>query len=788
MIGTAEEEFIDVRKIIFRAKDNWYYFVISVIVCVGMAVIYLKTAAKQYEVEATLQLKDQGLSNAGSGPEEFIQGLNLLSGDAELADEIGLLSSYSTVRRALEELDFSVSYFRYPDIWNPLAEQMEEELYRPGFTVAYYPERVQLVGVPIYISFPDTAHYRIRVEAEEAVLFDMQSGQVVQENVAATIDTTLPLDKPYKSDVLSLQILLDSNYVVQKDQQFYVKLNSLSSLTKAYANKLMIEPIADESSIVKLKTKGRVLQREKDFLNTLARVYIQHDIRKKNQLGVRAIEFIDAQLTEIYDSLQAVEGNLESFRSSNQIINISTTSASLNEQLQELEAEQAKLKVQKQYYEYTSQYLRNNEALTDMVAPSSVGIEDPLLNNLLKNLSELSQEKVEKSYSSGEDNPVLRVLENKISNTKAALIENIENLIGSNRIAVQENQRRINQLEAQLNRLPESERNLINIERKFALNDNIYNYLLEKRAEAGIAIASNLPNKSIIDEARSASEGPVSPNSRTVLVMALLAGLALPIGIIWTKYFFANRVISRSDLAEIKDVPLVGMVPQATKKQKLVARNTLIAESFRSLRVGINQRLQSTHPVVVGVTSAQAQDGKTFCASNLAMVYAYAQKKTLLIEADMRKPRLHEYFESNRAGLAEYLENRASLATLIRLSKFNNLSILHAGHPIVDAGVLLESDRFAQLVDEVKKNFDAIIIDAPPVGIVADYWSIGALVPLSLFVVRQNHTALNLVKGNLAKLTLSHPTAMVLNSAEGFVMSEYGYQNSKKSSYYTSTS
>ncbi|MEM9832819.1 MAG: polysaccharide biosynthesis tyrosine autokinase [Bacteroidota bacterium] len=749
-----EEEFIDLRKVLSQSLAKWYYFVIGLLFCLGLAFLYLKTAPKQYDIQATVQLKDQSLSDRSSGQEKFINGLDLLSGNSELADEIAIISSYAMIRRALEQLDFSVSYFQYPDIWNPLGKRMEEEVYQSGFSIFLDYQQPQLIEVPIHISFPDTNHYRIQLEADEATLFDLQKQQLVQEKINVVIDDTLALSQPYHSSLLSFQLVLDSGYVVQPSRKYYVTLHTLESLTKAYAGKLEITPISEESSIVQLKTRGRVPQKEKNFLSTLAQVYIQHDLNKKNQLGLRAIEFIDNQLNTVYDSLQSVEGNLESFRASNQIINISTTSQSLNTQLQELEAEQAQLEVQQQYYRYTSEYLRNNENATDVVAPSSVGINDPLLNNLLQDLSVMSQEKVEKAYSSGENNPVLRVLESKIRNTKAALIENIDNLISSNLIALRENQRRISKLETQLNRLPVSERNLVNIERKFALNDNIYNYLLEKRAEAGIALASNLPNKSIVDVPRIIGSIPAEPNTKLVLFLTILTGIFLPLSVVTTQYLLNTKVNDSDDLKIASTIPIVGTIPRAPKGDRLPVINdhsSPAAEAFRFLRIALNRQWvdKNQQPLVIGITSSQAGDGKTFCAANLAAAYARVGKKTLLIGADLRKPRLQDYFNVKDFGLAEYLDKEADLDTVLQDTDLPHLSVLSAGKATSDIDLLIESDNcMKKLIREAKEQFDVIIFDTPPIGVVADAFVLSPYMDIVTHLIRYNHTS----KAQIAKL------------------------------------
>ena len=791
MKNIPDEEFIDIKKIISSVTERWYYFAISVPIFLLLAVIYLKTAPNVYELRATLQLKDQSLNDNSMGKERFINGLGLLAGDSELEDEIGVLSSYTMVERTIERLGFGLSYFQYPDSWLPFDHLMEEEIYQTGFAVEPDADLLQVVGVPVHVSFPDSMHYRVTAEAEEATLYNIGNQTVVQDKIGVNIDDTLRLDESFHSSVLNFRLALDSGFVIQEDQRYYFILYSHKSLAESYAARLEISPISDDANIVSLSVKGRVPQKEKDFLNTLAEVYIQSDLQKKNRLGVRTIEFIDSQVSTVYDSLRSVEGNLESFRSSNQIIDISTTSASLNERLQELESEQAILKVRQEYYQYTAKQLVSNEDISDVVAPSAVGIDDPFLNSLLTELAAMNTEKVEKSYSSNANNPVMRVLNQKIQNTKASLLENINNLISSNRIAVQENQRRIQRLEAQLNRLPESERNLINIERKFALNDNIYNYLLEKRAEAGIALASNLPDKSIVDYARMQSNGRVSPNTKSTLILALLAGLLLPLGFIWGTHLLNNRLTETRELEESASLPLVGMIPLSPKKQKLPVIESPaspIAESFRFMRLEIDKIDvdEAAGAKIVGVTSAQQGDGKTFCASNLAAAYARSGLRTLLMGADLRNPRLYEYFNIKEFGLAECLENGGPVDRMIQKSQMNKLHIMSAGKANVDIGILIESKSFAKLIKQLRSSFDIIVVDTPPISIVADYYVLAHHFDINAFVVRQNQTSAHIVKGAIAKFDEFSNTVLIINEAKNALIEEYGYQHSNNS-YYTRT-
>jgi len=790
MKSIPEEDFIDIRKVFYHLLSKWWYFLISLPICLGIALFYLKTTPETYEVQAKMQLKDQSLKDKGVGQEKFLSGLELLADNSELEDEIGILSSYNMIGKALERVDFNISLFRFPKKYGPLGRMMDDEIYYKNFKINLDESKPQILNIPIYISFPDENHYQVEAFADEATLFDLQSQSVLQDKLSVEVDRLVPIGEPYEGSFFSFSLNMDSTFVLPENEAYYFKVSSDEGLIKSYASKIDIKPIAEESNIVSLTLEGRVPAKEIAFLNALAEAYIENDLQKKNQLGQKAIEFIDKQLAGVKDSLKSAESSLKSFRAANNIMNVGTTSANLTEQLQMLEAERAQLSVKQEYYEYTAEHLRNEE-FNDVVAPSSVGIQDAFLNNLLVDLSTLNQERIEKAYSSSDSNPAYRILNQKIRNTKATLIENIENLLNSNTIALQENNRRLNEIKGQLSRLPEDERNLKIIERRYDLNDNIYNYLLQKRAEAGLAIASNLPDKAIIDEARTSKPTPVSPNRKTTFMLAIIAALGLPIGLMWGQYFFKNKVTDKSDLQELSHVPMLGIIPRSPKNYKLpVAElpDSAISEAFRFLRIALDKQqaednLQVKGGRVISITSTQSGEGKTFCAANLAVSFARSRRKTLLIGGDLRNPRIHKYFNAKEYGVPAYLENDVSLESVLQPTILPHLALLGGGKPSADIEWLLESDKLSQLFAEALESYEIIIVDTPPVGLVADFYNMSRFFNQSLFVARHEVTDAQMFKGVVGKMTGLNKVSMVLNDAEGYVIKEYGHQYSNRSYY-----
>ena len=565
-------EEIDIRLVVRKLLQKWYWFALSLLLTVGLALLYLWVADEAYRVAATIQLKDQSLGDNTVKQEEFLNAFNLLQSDSELEDEIGILTAYSTVQKSLSTLNFEVSYYSYPAALDWFASTVAEEIYPSPFEMVLDTLGGELLDTPIMISFPDEEHYRIRIDADKSPLFviDGATQGINEWPEEISLDTTLLLSEslslPYLN--VAMKVTNPTRLFTETDTDYYVEIHSIGDLTEAYQQALQIETISENSNIARLSLVSATPDKDKRFLDQLIEVYIASDLAKKNRLGKRTIEFIDFQIATVADSLRETEGSLEDFRDENQVIDVGVTSQNLTEQLFTLEDKQAQLSVQNEYYKYMAQYLASNDNITDVVAPSSVGIQDELLNSLLIQLAKLNEEKISKDYSSNPNNPVLRVLERKINNTKQALIDNIDNLINSNDIGLRENNRRISAIRQSMNELPQNERNLTDINRRFAFNDNIYNYLLQKRAEAGIAIASNVPDKTMIDAPRQIGKKPESPKALFVLLFAMMMGLIAPAALIFVSDYFDPKVESSDQINQWTKVPVIERVALVKEKEK----------------------------------------------------------------------------------------------------------------------------------------------------------------------------------------------------------------------------
>jgi capsular exopolysaccharide synthesis family protein len=558
------------------------------------------------------------------------------------------------------------------------------------------------------------------------------------------IQEVLDINKPFESKNLSFTITFNDAFKLEEDTRMFFKVNNQVSLAEGYRNQLAIEPISKESNIVQLSIQQAVPQKGVDFVNMVMRVFLDNELYKKNQLGLRTIEFIDNQLTGVSDSLRQVEGTLESFRARSNVLDIKTSAGNLTNNLDRLETEKADLDVKLKYYQYIANSLRNDAGTNDIVAPSTFGVEDPLLNSLLIEMSKLNQERSGLNYSARQGNPLAEVIELKIKNIKAAIAENVNNIIDASSIALNDLNRRIAQINAQLERLPRNERELVKIQRRYDFSDNVYNYLLEKRAEAGIAIASNVVEKSIVDDAMMVGSGPVSPNRKLIYAAALLLAFGGALGLIILKDFLNDNIVTHEDLEQNTRIPFLGVISHGSRReQSNVVANALspVGESFRSLRVNLQYLTLGKEINVIGLTSSRESEGKTYCSVNLAAAMANSRRRTILIDADMRRPKVASYFQlESDKGLSNYLIGESSLKEIINETGIKGYDVITSGPIPPNPLDLIGQARMGELLNELKQSYHTIIIDSPPIGFVSEYVILMKYTDANIYVVRSDYT------------------------------------------------
>lgn len=717
-----KEETIILKKFIFKILLKWHWFVISLAMAYAIAFLLNKYSSPQYKVYSSILIKEKSSELLG-GVENIIEDLGFTNRRRKrnVINEIDILKSYYLNNQAINELDFRITYVIVGRI-------RDAELYTSSpFVVDLDTSEYQLKNHQVFVTILSEDEYRLE------------------------IDENINVDKVLKFGEQFVHELLNFNIAKRKDifkinpikNKYYFIINDLNSLTNRYKSKIGISVNDKKGSVLYLTLQGEVPKKEADYLNKIGEVYVRSGLEEKNKIAENTINFIEDQLNNITDSLEIVENNLQNFRQSNKIIDISREGTALFEKVEQLQTEKALIKIQGKYYEYLLHYVQSRNNFKDVIVPSIMGINDQVLNSLVGQLIQLYTEKGEIAFSATEDNPTLDVVNHKIQITRDNLIENVNNLIKTtSEISLTEINRRIGEVDVEIKKLPITERQLINIQRKFNLNDEIYTYMLQKKAEAGIAKASNIADNKILDRARVDNAILVSPNGSLNITISLILGLLVPLVFIILIDFFNNRITERKDIEALTSVPILGVVGHNDKDTELIVSErpkSSLSESFRTIRTNLQYMLARKDSNIISLCSTISGEGKTFCAINLATIIAMSNKKTLLLGLDLRKPKLHKEFNlDNDVGISSYLIGKNTFDEIISQTNIENLDIVTSGPIPPNPSELLETDTMRELLIKLKKEYEFIIIDTPPIALVTDALLISRYADINIFVVRQN--------------------------------------------------
>jgi capsular exopolysaccharide synthesis family protein len=738
MSAAPVNDTIDLRGIFRKLITKWWLFLITTTISVGLAVAYLKTTPKQFSVQAVLLMSEKSRNSFGASQDDFIKGVSYLRGSTDIEDQISVLTSRSNITKTLKRLDLGINYFETDNLLTV------EKYEYPPFFVKLDTLALQVTDIPVYVSV-DRAKgtYRVKAKGRNVQLYNVQKQEVMPEFIPDyEVDQTVAVGQPFVAKNLGFTIEFPEDRQYDGKDHFFI-IRNLDGLVNEYRGKVLAEPLSDKSNIVVLRSKGEVVQKERRFLNKLMDTYIEGELYKQQQKGLKTINFIDQQIGTVSDSLRQAENSIVGFRgSSGGMMSATGTSDQLFSERSRLEDERSILMRRRSYCRSVLEKVRGASDLRNVPAPSSSGIDDPVLNNLVLDVIKLSADLAAANLSTVRSNPTVIAMERKLRNMTASLAQTAESLVQQADISIADVNRRLGRIGYEFNQLPENERRLGNIERQFKLSEGLYNYLMEKRAEAGIAIASDQIDKVVVDEARQQGLGPVAPDKKVVLGGALVLGLLLPMGFIILRDFFNDRVADADELKRLSPVPLLAMIPTSKRKRVLPDEpKSMLAESFRTARINLQYLNVGAQRQVIGFTSSMSGEGKTFCAVNMATIMALSGKRTLLIDADMRRPRVAEALELGEgAGLSTYLIGEVDMQGLVRTTNIPGLEVITAGPIPPNPLELVEQERLADLFRQLRGRYDHIIVDASPMGLVSEYVILMRHVDVTLYVARQGVT------------------------------------------------
>lgn len=735
----ADDEKIDIQEVLFKYIIHWPWFVGAVLVCLIGAWIYLRMATPVYNISATVLIKDDkkgGNTGGMAGLEEL--GLSgLISSSQNIDNELEVLRSKTLVKEVVNQLNLYVSYadqdefpsknmYKTSPVIVSLTPQEAEKLSDPMIVeMSLYPQGSLDVGVTI-----GDKEYQKHFEKLPAV-FPMDEGTLAffqsPDSLMANKDTT-------------------EESSAQNVRRITAKINSPMKVARVYCENLTIEPTSKTTSVAVISLKNSSLQRGQDFINQLLEMYNRNTNNDKNEIAQKTAEFIDERIDIISKELGNTEANLENFKRNAGITDLTSEAQIALTGNAEYEKKRVENRTQISLLEDLRKYIRGNEY---EVLPSNVGLQDAALVATIERYNEMLVERKRLLRTSTENNPAIVNLDTSIRAMKSNVQATLDGTLQGMLITKADLDREANRFSRRISDAPGQERQFVSIARQQEIKAGLYLMLLQKREENAIALAATANNAKIIDEAI-ADDIPVSPKRKIIYLIALVLGVGIPVGIIYLIGLTKFRLEGRADVEKLTTVPIVGDIPLTDEKNEkdgsiavFENQNNLMSETFRNIRTNLQFMLQNDKKVIL-VTSTVSGEGKSFISANLAISLSLLGKKVVIVGLDIRKPGLNKVFRlsTKEKGITLYLANPdTDLMSLVQPSDVNtNLSILPGGTVPPNPTELLARDGLDKAIEILKKNFDYVILDTAPAGMVTDTLLIGRVADLSVYVCRADYT------------------------------------------------
>ncbi|MGC6470822.1 MAG: polysaccharide biosynthesis tyrosine autokinase [Flavobacteriales bacterium] len=756
MSNLIDKDLIPIKRFFFVIRSNWSWFAVSLLFFLLAATIINRYSPRIYKNTVKLRLNT---SSSEANPFNYILNNNQVNFDgSNYSDKIFTITSYPLVYKTVKDLNLNIEYFVQGNVKKTEA-------------FSFIPIIFDVIGQ--HKTFGK--NYSVKIKNQNEFILNSESIDNKLFNFGEVIN----------DENGSYRIILHQN-IENRDLSSYPEIliqhSSPHYSTRSYINKIDVKKLSKDGSIIDIIIKGEDVSKEVLFLNKLCENYINYEIDSKNTASLNTIKFIDKQLTEIKDSLDIIEIQLQQFKKNNGVVELSVESEKFYSDINALKQNKSEQLVEKKYLDYLSEYLSKELVIEDIIVPISYGVSNQLLNDLISDLVELQLERNTLNPNGNLVNPVIFELDNKIEKLKVTLEDVIKNLQSKNELLLSDFNDRISDSQKLLSSLPSVERKLVNIKRHYDLSESVYLLLLTKRTEAGIIAAGNVSDASIVEPSISQSAILIAPNSSQNIVLAIILGLFTPLTVFTLLQVFYSKISNPSEVQQFSNIPYLGHVANNISGYDLIVNDrpkSMIAESFRNVKSNIEFILPKTKEgKVLLFTSSISGEGKTFCAKNLATLYALSGKKSIIIGADLRKPRLFLTFdEENTIGLSTFLSDTSSREEIIKKSNIKNLDYVASGPVPPNPSELLSKNKMKVFIDELKNEYDYVIIDTPPVFMVSDSLALMEIVDLNIYLVRQNYTRKELIKfindyydsGKLTNLSL------LLNDTKS--QSIYGYNN-----------
>ncbi|WP_342383512.1 polysaccharide biosynthesis tyrosine autokinase [Bacteroides ovatus] len=734
----ANEEKIDFREILFKYLIHWPWLVGTVVVFLLGAWLYLRMATPVYNISATVLIKDDK-KGGGVGMASELENLGLdglVTSSQNIDNEIEVLRSKTIAKEVVIDLNLYVSY-------TDEDEFPAKDMYKTSpIQVSLIPQEAELLDKTMIVE--------MALQPQGSLDINVKVGDDKYQKHFDKLPAVFPTERGTLAFFMSPDSLISKGTEdvdsEKKVRNITATINNPLHVARWYCKNMTIEPTSKTTSVAVISLKNSSLRRGQDFINKLLEMYNINTNNDKNEIAQKTAEFIDERIGIISKELGSTEESLETFKRNAGITDLTSEAQIALTGNAEYEKKRVENQTQINLVEDLRRYMRGNEY---EVLPGNIGLQDAGLVSQIDRYNEMLVERKRLLRTSTENNPTIINLDTSIRAMKMNVEVTLDRTLQGLLITKADLDREASRFSRRISEAPGQERQFVSIARQQEIKSGLYLLLLQKREENAITLAATANNAKIIDDAI-ADEIAVSPRGRVTYLIALVLGLGIPVGVIYLINLTKFKIEGRADVEKLTSAPIVGDIPLTDEKQGAIAvfenQNNLMSETFRNVRTNLQFMLGNDKKVIL-VTSTVSGEGKSFISGNLAISLSLLGKKVVIVGLDIRKPGLNKVFNISKReqGITQYLANpEKNLMDLVQLSDVSkNLYILPGGTVPPNPTELLARDGLDKAIETLKKNFDYVILDTAPVGMVTDTLLIGRVADLSVYVCRADYTRKN---------------------------------------------
>lgn len=760
-LNTQQNDEIDLKQLFKTIGRYKYIIAMFAIVFTLLAAVFAYTKPSIYGSSATIELQEEqrGYNSADALKQAFT------GGGINVQNQIEVFKSRFLANRALENLDLNTRYFTTKNY-------RKKEFYQNSPFIVNHKVLDNYIYGKTFILTP--------INKDSFNLKIMPTSKWSKKGILNELGVS-----PFEEhDLISYDN--DHKYGEEIDTQWFnIKVEQISELINTeysfsfvhpsaapdvFYGALNVSQVSELASVLRISIQDTVSLRAKDLLNSLFKAYLDEEIKRKSEVANLSLDFIDNQLEDINKRLKISETKLEVYKETNDVISLPEKATTTSKNITEYEAKLQEILIEENILRNLQQYINTNTNLSGLTV-GSIRFADPALASLINKLHEYSTQRESVLIDYTELHPDVE----KLSKTIASLRRSIKASLKAN--LRQLSQRKasmrsvIGKLTKSLETLPKQERELTRLSRHFNVNEKVYSFLLEKRAETAILKSSTISNGRVLDKALNYSI-PIKPKRMLIVLVGMILGIISGLAFAFIREFLNDTIKNTEEIERLSSIPIYGVIPlNKNKKTK-----NIFLEAFRSIRTNLQFLPQHEKSRVITITSSVSGEGKTNTTAKLAELIAKSNKKVIVLDLDLRKASVHKEFNiPNNIGISNYLTNQNNLEEVIKKTSFDNVDIISTGTLPPNPSELILTDEMKDTIELLRKTYDYIIIDTPPVGLVTDALILMNYADITFFIVRANYTRKEFIK-NLDRLAKEHShnhVGMILNGVE--IGEKYGY-------------